>query len=431
MAMDAYTVHYKINSPNAELLLNIPVSDVQNYSYKPLKWICYATGVILGVEGVLSPLNEDDGDFNIEDGNPACRRLLFTSRSPIRFIDLDGLNDRESSQLSTETRARFRDAIKQRDDHCVISDHPAGMCIAAYLIPHSKGSKYIQALCLWRTQGEEPQIESINSAQNGIFIDAGIHCFMDQGSFAILRTPNFSMNCEDVAPAANNQAVTLRFTPHWFIEESEESRRHTLYSGDCRYPLHLEGHWPEDWPPDFLWDFVYGIVVANKYGVAQTMEKLNVEAEYYSKGIITAAEKDHTETGAQDKHSNRDRNAQEPNKSRGEDGASSRDRAHQHYMNTFDKVFSFWMHSRFGPRGQEARVREMAEMEKQKRARQAAKAKEVSEWQEEVATSRSEASSSTQSTPSSPSLLVLVQSSLDSHNYSQNSKARLPKTLTL
>lgn len=85
-------IYFLVNPPDPEPLLRIPVSDVQKYSSKPLKWICYVTGAVLGAQGILSSLDEDDQDIDIEDSNSTCRKLLSISNEHIRIIDRDGLN---------------------------------------------------------------------------------------------------------------------------------------------------------------------------------------------------------------------------------------------------------------------------------------------------------------------------------------------------
>lgn len=137
--VDVYTIFVHINV-HPTPLLKIPVSDVLKYSSKPLKWIRYVTGVVLGTQGILLSLDGDHQDIDVETDNTTWRNLLFVEDRDIRFIDHDGLNHCKSSQFTTESRLGFRFAIEARDQFCVISDHIARLSDAAHLIPHSKGS---------------------------------------------------------------------------------------------------------------------------------------------------------------------------------------------------------------------------------------------------------------------------------------------------
>jgi hypothetical protein len=47
--------------------------------------------------------------------------------------------------------------------------------------------QYIQALCLLRNIGGEPEIENINDIRNGILVNLDIHRFFDLSTLAVLR----------------------------------------------------------------------------------------------------------------------------------------------------------------------------------------------------------------------------------------------------
>jgi hypothetical protein len=146
MDMDSYIV-YCIES-SSDALLTIPVADVSRYSTKPLKWIRYAMAAVAGCQGDLVIYTEDETNhkgqtlpLNLEDTAPQHRNLRFIPGGPISFIDVDGLNHLKSSQVTTSSRARFRNDIVERDGSCVITGLEEDGCDACHLIPHSKGDE--------------------------------------------------------------------------------------------------------------------------------------------------------------------------------------------------------------------------------------------------------------------------------------------------
>jgi len=139
--MDAYVIYCVVGRPPAKLLLTIPVTAASTYSSKPLKWIRYVTGAVLGAEGTLRTFGINNEDLDLDDEEPVCRKLIFIPSLPIRFVDPDGLNHLASSQITTESRTVFRAALEGRDVCCVATDDFAALCEASHLIPHSKGSE--------------------------------------------------------------------------------------------------------------------------------------------------------------------------------------------------------------------------------------------------------------------------------------------------
>lgn len=201
---DSYSIYCALqHQRRAQLLLRIPVTDVSQYSVRPLKWLRYVTGAILGTEGSLESLDETGQNFDLEDEQSPRRNLLFIPTLPIRLIDSHGLDHLTSSQVTTESRDDFQDEVYGRDESCVITGQTVDVCEAAYLIPHSKGSQvctllieyyrsletaqYIQTVCCLRTGNEQPEIENINDVRNGILLSVGIHRQFTRNGLAILR----------------------------------------------------------------------------------------------------------------------------------------------------------------------------------------------------------------------------------------------------
>lgn len=294
MDNDEFVVYLTVSPHPIRPFLKIPVTHAAIFASKPLKWIRYVAAAVLGAEGELLTLNRQALD--LEETQPDSLHLLFTPTKSIRFIDIDGLNHIKSSQFTTESRTGFRDEIMARDRHrCVISNYYSEDCDAIHLIPHSKGSSYIQALCCWRTRKNVPEIEVITDIRNGICANKLIHSHITNGQMAVLRTPNFAMAREDVLPVSNvaQEAKPFYFTPHYFFPAYKADLR-SVFPRDCRYPPVDQGQaWPEDWPPPFLWDFIYGVIISSEYGIDGAMDDLNQECNhrYYPEGVKTATQK--------------------------------------------------------------------------------------------------------------------------------------------
>jgi len=159
-------------------LLEVPVADVAGYTIKPLKWLRFCSGVITGSEGYLQVVRNNDEDKISPDLDISVtddRRFVFHPTGLVRFIDPAGLDHLQSSQVSTESRQDFVSRVKARDVTCVLSGFIHSK--AAHLIPHSKGSEYIQRLSQRRANEGEAHIEDITDPQSrGCFANSKF-CF--------------------------------------------------------------------------------------------------------------------------------------------------------------------------------------------------------------------------------------------------------------
>jgi hypothetical protein len=65
---------------------------------------------------------------------------VSTSPGPCDFVDYEGLNDRITTTEGTTHHQLFRgDVIRRDGPACVVTQVGADDCVAAHLIPHSKG----------------------------------------------------------------------------------------------------------------------------------------------------------------------------------------------------------------------------------------------------------------------------------------------------
>ena len=148
LTMDLYLVYCEGGTfPSSQPLLTIPVVDASQYSTKPLKWLRYIMAAVVGREGELMIYIEDENDpeihthlpLDLEDVAPQRRALCFIPGGPISFVDVDGLDHLTTSEITTPSRAGFRDDIVERDGNSVVTEIDKELCDACHLIPHSKG----------------------------------------------------------------------------------------------------------------------------------------------------------------------------------------------------------------------------------------------------------------------------------------------------
>jgi hypothetical protein len=146
--------------PNSELFLDptnwkweqclaFLVSEVNNsrFSLKPYKWICYATGIVMGARGELCAERDfpDPIPIDYDSGLSAVSIDLYyhtTEQEKRRMFSIDPkLADTRtvtSSRTSTR-RGDFREDVEGLDGRCVVTGHPLDVCEAARLLPHCKG----------------------------------------------------------------------------------------------------------------------------------------------------------------------------------------------------------------------------------------------------------------------------------------------------
>jgi hypothetical protein len=113
---------------------------------KSLKWIRYATGVIVGARGDLCTEcdlhNPVPIDYDSSLSAVSIDLYYHTTDSENRCmfpIDLNLARTRTITSSRTSTRRdNFREDVEDRDGSCVITGNPFYCCDAAHL-PHSKG----------------------------------------------------------------------------------------------------------------------------------------------------------------------------------------------------------------------------------------------------------------------------------------------------
>jgi len=270
--------------------LAFPVNRLNNlqFSSKPYKWIRYATGIVIGARGELCMERDSPNPVPIdyESSLPALSIDLYyhtTDEERRHVFPIDPkLADTSTitSSLASTRRDNFRYDVEGRDGSCVLTGADALICDAAHLIPHSKGSAYIETFTTHRgrlSSGDDDLVHDINDVRNGLLIQASLHRVLGN-HLAFLKTPNFAMDTSDVDPNADGSQE--RFTSHVFNQSLEGLFR----SGAAlRVPSDMS-----NWPPAALFDADYAGAVMHHFGiaVADILEKW--KEVFYPGGPITA-----------------------------------------------------------------------------------------------------------------------------------------------
>ncbi len=113
-------------------------------SQRPYKWICYAIGVVVGAEGVLSTSRDSLNVVDYDVAPPAESTILYyhiSSEERERMFPVDPhiVHTHITSSVLTTRRGPFRDEVAERDGRrCVLSGWDAKYCDAVHLLAHSK-----------------------------------------------------------------------------------------------------------------------------------------------------------------------------------------------------------------------------------------------------------------------------------------------------
>ncbi|KAH9971019.1 hypothetical protein BGW80DRAFT_1325168 [Lactifluus volemus] len=243
--------------------LSLPLETMHSFRFseKPMKWIRFAIGVVIGAEGDLSttPNNLDIIDYNaaLLPGSVKLYYHISDKESQQIFVV-----NRQTTHTSTSTSAStpqttFWDNIMSRDTCCVLTGCEAEGCDAAYLLPQSKGDEYIQTYTERRSRdpGGNDIIRYIDSSRNGLLLNCVAHRTLGK-DLGFLMTPNFALNTDDIDPSAPPNE--RRCTSHVF------KRFGATMSDALRPGSQLRVLNTPDFPPAIVFDAVYaGAVVTH------------------------------------------------------------------------------------------------------------------------------------------------------------------------
>ncbi|KDQ16152.1 hypothetical protein BOTBODRAFT_173423 [Botryobasidium botryosum FD-172 SS1] len=259
--------------------LSIPFADVRRLCHRPLKWLRFVSYTICGAEGNISMTPGGDtvdyDDTLIEAGD-----FYYKPQGSCHFVDPGVVSDRDTVPDSSmdgtpPCSSFFWSEIERREgNRCIFSGEP--WCEAAHIVPQAKGHNYLAALIhgradLYNVDRNALQERGIESVENGLYLSSTLHAAFKATDCAILKTPNFALNTDDIpcahAPdgAAPEIRCTLQFFAHW--EDVESVRR--LHNIDAQFTRGTGV--PQPW--SLLLDFMYGAIVFQKWASGDGVRK--------------------------------------------------------------------------------------------------------------------------------------------------------------
>jgi len=274
--------------------LTIPLETLNTlqFSQRPYKWIRYAIGIVVGVEGNLSSSSDFHNTVDYNAGLPAEFTTLFyhTSDEEKRRmfpLDPDMGHTNVTASVATTRREKFCDEVAVRDGRqCVLTRLEYVSCDAVHLLAHNKGHMYISTYTQRRsrdpTRGDI--IQDINDVRNGLFLNAVSHRSLGK-DFAFLMTPNFAMNTTDIDPTIPQ--AEKRCTAHLFRPGAL-----TLLAPSGT-PLRISD--TPDWPPAILFDAVYADAVLHNFGTQELKDGVAATWKniFYPGGVRTSTKADY------------------------------------------------------------------------------------------------------------------------------------------
>ncbi|KLO09939.1 hypothetical protein SCHPADRAFT_999898 [Schizopora paradoxa] len=242
--LDCIKLHITIDGDTCPVF-EIPRVDFKNFTTFPLKWLRFLGFTIYGAEGHIS-LAVDGESENDSVGVDVVHLLSNTyyyvsQGAPPKLFDvIDAMYCHSSNSSAPSLRATsFREKILQRDDRCIMTTQAEG-CHAYHIIPHSKGDDFIKMLTTtYAASATDTEIvDDINDVRNGFLLHESIHPLLDHSDVAILKTPNFALQPNEV-PGFSNQEE--RFTFQWFPERNRVERpfnqqMQNMYNVDASFP---------------------------------------------------------------------------------------------------------------------------------------------------------------------------------------------------
>ncbi|KAK0242230.1 hypothetical protein EDD85DRAFT_810488 [Armillaria nabsnona] len=198
------------------LLLRIPIAIINASARRGRKWLLYVATAVTGTSGHL---RQDGRDLQTEDMDEPVvdnETYDFVAEGALHIADAQ-CGDTRTSINPEESWHHNRDMIASRDGgRCVILEPGIAerldgfahrgeavrwaACQGAHILPHSKGSPYIDAIIRARGIDERVQFnDGIDDEKNAMFINREIHAKgIAHQTCAFLYVPNACMTIEDV-----------------------------------------------------------------------------------------------------------------------------------------------------------------------------------------------------------------------------------------
>ncbi|KAK0457189.1 uncharacterized protein EV420DRAFT_1552050 [Desarmillaria tabescens] len=291
--------------PNERFLrLEIPVTIINASARRGRKWLLYVATAIAGTHGYL---HQDGRDLQPEDMQRSVvdnEIYDFVTEAAVCVADAQ-CGDTRTSSNAGESRLHNRESIRIRDGgRCVVlepgimlragSRHRLEVasvdCQAAHILPHAKGSTYLEAVVQARGLNENvSQFDGgIDDEKNALFMDTRIHAVgLTDQTCAFLYVPNLCMTMEDVLYPEEHPPPPL-----------PESLQHTTEHIYLQFQMLAEGAYirladymvqgrlwnnkfirmPDDrssFPPFFICHFYYGCTALHLWLDKDSLSTLN------------------------------------------------------------------------------------------------------------------------------------------------------------
>ncbi|KAF8554619.1 hypothetical protein OG21DRAFT_1412292 [Imleria badia] len=239
--------------------LSIPREDIERFTFRPLKWLRFATFAVYGAKGDFSESATQGGEIvdyeNVSFDNLGDK-YYYIPNNVYHLVDYNALNDKCTSSAVTPRRLDFCRDICRRDDSCVITGSDASD--AAHIIPRSKGSNCISFVVRDRSSlyerlpfSLEDDID-IDCIENGILLRKDLHTKFGAARFVFLKTPNFAMVPADV-PRVEQGSIPDNRTTLQYVEQPTGRNIQADRRDEVRPP------------PSILLDFMYGAAVVKRW----------------------------------------------------------------------------------------------------------------------------------------------------------------------
>ncbi|KAH9003326.1 hypothetical protein EDB86DRAFT_2798832, partial [Lactarius hatsudake] len=274
------------------LALPIETLATLHFLHRPLKWIRYAIGVVIGARGDLSAsrdLANDSMDYNADLPTNSVNLYYHTNdQEKQRMFPIDPriCDAHTTTSVSSSRKGSFREDVAARDgQRCIWTGWDVEDCDAVHLIPHSKSDEYIMNFTRHRGRDEGDIITNIDSIRNRILLNMIAHVKLCK-NLAFLMTPNFAMGTSDIDHHAPPDLK--RCTAH--LIEVAANRGPNPLEFVSAPPVRIAAS--HRFPPDILFDAVYASSILRHFGTKIMTDWINRgwSDTFYPDGVTTAAQ---------------------------------------------------------------------------------------------------------------------------------------------
>ncbi|KDQ07547.1 hypothetical protein BOTBODRAFT_180628 [Botryobasidium botryosum FD-172 SS1] len=209
-------------------LLSIPLADAQRLSYRLFKWLRFLVYAICGAKGHISTGTEgDEVDYdNTLSAQFQAGDYYYLPIGDFHFVD-PRIVDEKRSLIEDSRCSTFRRTIIQRDGNRYPFTKAMLQVFLGMVIPSKailtlfcRHISYISVLAQSRAHlynVDQAVLDTVgsDSIENGILLATRHHGAFRHGDCAILKTPNFALNTDDIphdGPVSTTRYTLQHFT---------------------------------------------------------------------------------------------------------------------------------------------------------------------------------------------------------------------------